>query len=80
MDIVLDSNIYLADLRLKSNRFANFFDYVRRARSTILLPALVRDEIVQKQSEKCGARAPARVWPRSRVLAVLENLPTPASC
>jgi PIN domain len=52
MDIVLDSNIYLTDIRLRSNRFANFFDYVRRTRSSILLPALVRDEVVQKHREK----------------------------
>jgi hypothetical protein len=52
MDIILDSNIYLSDLRLQSNRFANFFDYVRRTKSSIILPALVRDEVVQKHREK----------------------------
>lgn len=52
MDIILDSNVYLSDLRLQSNRFANFFDYVRRTRSSIILPALVRDEVLQKHREK----------------------------
>ncbi len=48
MDIILDSNVYISDFWLTSNRFANFFDYVRRTRSSIILPALVRDEVVQK--------------------------------
>jgi hypothetical protein len=56
MDIVLDSNIYLSDIRLQSNRFANFFDYVRRTRSSIILPALVRDEVAQKHREKLTAQ------------------------
>jgi hypothetical protein len=56
MDIILDSNIYLSDVRLKSNRFANFFDYVRRTRSSVILPGLVRDEVVQKHSQKLAAQ------------------------
>ena len=56
MDIILDSNVYLSDIRLQSNRFANFFDYVRRTRSSIILPALVRDEVAQKHREKLTAQ------------------------
>jgi hypothetical protein len=52
MNIILDSNVYLSDIKMQSNRFANFFDYVRRTRSNLILPALVRDEVVQKQREK----------------------------
>src|ERR1700730_11393884 len=52
MDIILDSNVYLSDIRLRSNRFGNFFDYGRRTRSSIILPALVRDEVLQKHREK----------------------------
>ena len=52
MDIILDSNVYLTDIHLQSNRFANFFDYVRRTRSSIILPALVRDELIHTQREK----------------------------
>jgi PIN domain len=56
MDIILDSNVYISDFRLTSNRFANFFDYVHRTRSSIILPALVRDEVVQIHYEKLSTQ------------------------
>jgi PIN domain len=52
MDIFLDSNIWLTDIHLKSNRFANFFDFVRRTRSRVLLPAMVRDEVTNRHADK----------------------------
>jgi len=52
MEVVLDSNIYLADLFMESNKFSNLFDFMRRTDSKLLLPALVRDEIVGKHKEK----------------------------
>ena len=55
MDIILDSNIYLTDIHLQSNKFANFFDYVRRTGSSVILPALVRDELVHTQRQKFTA-------------------------
>lgn len=52
MDIFLDSNIYLSDMRMESNRFSSLFDYIRRTRSHLVLPALVRDEVVARHREK----------------------------
>lgn len=48
MDIILDSNAYLADVSLESINFKNLFDYCRRTKSTIILPRLVREEVVTK--------------------------------
>src|SRR5207245_705685 len=47
--------IYLTDIHLQSNKFANFFDYVRRTGSSVILPALVRDELVHTQRQKFTA-------------------------
>jgi len=46
MDIILDSNMYLSDIRMDSIRFKNLFDYLRRTRSLLVIPRLVREEVV----------------------------------
>lgn len=52
MDVVLDSNIYLSDIRMESIKFKNLFDYLRRTKSTLVLPRLVREETVGKYRHK----------------------------
>lgn len=52
MDVVLDSNIYLSDIRMESIKFKNLFDYLRRTKSTLVLPRLVREETVGKYRYK----------------------------
>jgi hypothetical protein len=37
MDIILDSNVYLSDIRMESIRFKNLFDYLRRTRSLLVI-------------------------------------------
>jgi len=46
MLVVLDTNIFLTDLRLQSINFENLFSFLRRTQSKIVLPRLVREEIV----------------------------------
>jgi hypothetical protein len=48
MDAILDSNSYLADIRMESIRFKNLFDYLRRTKSALVLPRLVREETVAR--------------------------------
>jgi hypothetical protein len=48
MDVVLDSNAYLSDIRMESIRFKNLFDYLRRTESSLVIPRLVREETVGK--------------------------------
>jgi len=52
MDVLLDSNIYLEDLKMTGNQFAELFTYLRRAGSTLLLPHVVREEVTARYSEK----------------------------
>lgn len=50
MDVLLDSNIYLQDLRMTGNRFQELFTYLRRTGSSLVLPHLVREEVIGKYS------------------------------
>src|SRR5712672_81844 len=48
MDVLLDSNAYLSDIRMESIRFKNLFDYLRRTKCSLVLPRLVREETIAK--------------------------------
>jgi PIN domain len=48
MDVILDSNAYLSDARMESIRFKNLFDYLRRTKSSLVVPHLVREETVAR--------------------------------
>ncbi len=67
MDVLLDSNIYLQDLKLEGNQFTELFTYLRRTGSRILLPHLVREEVL--------ARCRYKLWDATRKLeSARENL------
>lgn len=51
MDVLLDSNIYLENLKMTGNQFAELFAYLRRTGSNLVLPHLVREEVSGKYSE-----------------------------
>jgi len=46
MHIVLDANIYAADYKLSGVAFTTLFDYIRRTESTLILPRIIREEVV----------------------------------
>ena len=48
MDVILDSNLYLSDVRMESIKFKNLFDYLRRTKSRLVLPRLVREEVIAR--------------------------------
>ena len=48
MDVVLDSNVIIADYRLRSQIFAALWDYLRKTTSCFLLFKLVYDEVIEK--------------------------------
>ena len=61
MDVILDSNAYISDIRMESIRFKNLFDYLHRTKSCLVLPRLVREEMIAKyrklldeQAQKAG--------------------------
>ncbi|MBN2412421.1 DUF4935 domain-containing protein [candidate division KSB1 bacterium] len=45
MDIILDTNIFVADYKMLSHRFKILFDYLYRTKSSIIIPQLVLDEL-----------------------------------
>jgi hypothetical protein len=52
MHIILDSNIYLADIKMAGISFQNLFTLIRRTQSTLVLPHLVREEVVARYQER----------------------------
>ena len=45
MDVVLDSNIFASDFRMRTPRFLGLFDYLRKTRSMLLIPDIVYEEV-----------------------------------
>jgi hypothetical protein len=58
MKIILDANIFLADVQLRSNRFNSLFVFMRRTGSALVIPNLVLEEILETHqralNEKVG--------------------------
>jgi len=50
MDVIVDSNVLLSDIRMESIKFQNLFDYLRRTGSHFVIPRLVREEVLDKHS------------------------------
>ena len=46
MDIILDTNIFRTDFMLKSSTFKTFIDYLRKTRSTLIIPQIVMEELM----------------------------------
>jgi hypothetical protein len=57
MDVILDSNVYLSDIRMESIRFQNLFDYLRRTSSSLVLPRIVREEVVARYKHQFELRS-----------------------
>ena len=64
MQVILDANIYLADVQLRGIGFQNLFAYVRRTGSELVLPRIVREETVARYSDRLESaiRAVQKVW------------------
>lgn len=46
MHIIFDANIYAADYKLSGVAFKTLFDYIRRTESRLVLPRIIREEVV----------------------------------
>jgi hypothetical protein len=46
MDIILDANIYAGDYKFSGVAFKTLFDYIRRTESRLVLPRIIREEVV----------------------------------
>jgi hypothetical protein len=52
MDIILDSNIYHSDPTFRGTEFPVLFDYLRVTKSRLIIPLLVRDEVVERYRDR----------------------------
>ena len=70
MRIILDSNVYVADFRMEGIAFSNLFDFIRKTRSTLVLPRIVREEVVHRYIERFTAqvRETGKSWKLFRYL------------
>ena len=63
MKIILDTNAWCADLRLKSNQYASLFDYLRRTSSSLVILNVVLEEVLgtyeRQLRDKIGRAASA---------------------
>lgn len=59
MNVLLDSNIYRLDFRMKSPRFRALFDYLRKTRSRLVVPEIVMEEVISNHRREVKKRAAA---------------------
>ena len=67
MDVILDSNQYLDDPRMEGARFQSLFDYLRRTGGLLVVPRVVRDEVLARYQQALDAD-------HSRAVVALRNL------
>jgi hypothetical protein len=52
MDEILDSNVYLNDLKFQGTQFPELFAYLRRTGSTLIVPDMVLQEVLERYKER----------------------------
>ena len=72
MDVILDANIYASDFRTEKIAFSNLFDYLRKTNSRLVLPRIIREEVVALYGRelKKRARETAEAWNSYRHLVL----------
>jgi len=72
MDVILDTNIYLGDIRMGGNQFQELFAYLRRTGSRLILPKLVVFELLQRYRDQLTkvVNGAAGAWTKVREKAV----------
>src|ERR1035437_10942034 len=77
MHIILDSNIYAADYRMKGVAFQSLFEYMRRTESQLVLPRVIREEVVVDYGRrlKKDAKEFEEVWRRYHHLDLSDTVP-----
>lgn len=80
MDIIIDTNIYLADPKMAGNQFQELFAYIRRTSSRLVIPHLVQLELVERYRDQLRevAQVTAREWAKMRSKAVSDPGDFPA--
>jgi hypothetical protein len=72
MDVILDTNVLYADPAFKRNQFAELFAYLRRTKSRMVIPTLVRDELEERYRErlKDAVNTASRAWSHVKQLTI----------
>jgi hypothetical protein len=52
MDVILDANQILADPRMRGSKFQVLFRYLRQTDSSLVIPKVVRDEVIARYPER----------------------------
>jgi PIN domain len=75
MHIILDSNIYAADYKMAGVSFRTLFEYLRRTGSRLVLPRVIREEVVLDYGRRLKSEAKefAEIWNRYRHVDLQEN-------
>jgi hypothetical protein len=78
MHIILDSNIYAADYRMKGVAFQSLFEYMRRTESRLVLPRVIREEVVIDYGRRLKSEAKAfeDAWRKYRHVDLGDAVPT----
>jgi len=72
MDIILDTNAYVADYAMRSRQFAALFEYLRKAEARLVLFKLVRDELLATYQRDFTEQVLPK-WEKTKRLVVAQS-------
>src|SRR6266436_3667237 len=52
MDVILDANIFLSDLKFQGTHFAELFAYLRRTGDSLVVPTVVMEEVLERYKDR----------------------------
>jgi predicted nucleic acid-binding protein len=81
MDIILDSNVFVRDVSMKHNQFAELFVYLRRTGSNFVVPLVVFQEVIERYREdlKNEVQKVEAAWSRlsRKTISTVKEWPLP---
>jgi hypothetical protein len=74
MDVILDTNIYVQDFKMRRTQFQELFTYLTRTGSLLVIPSVVLQETVHEYREALSAALQTlrQAWRRLRGVAQSE--------
>lgn len=52
MDVILDANVFLNDLKFQGTHFAELFAFLRRTGDSLVIPTLVMEEVLERYKDR----------------------------
>ena len=78
MNVVLDTNIYVADFLMRSSHFELLFDYLSKTNSRILMPRIVYEELREQYRSRIDKHLLANEGTRRCLERMLVNFQVPS--